>query len=301
MKIQLLQHTEIDKKKWDERVRASENGLIYSYSWYLDCVAPGWKALTTHNYSFIMPVPVRRKAFFEYVFQPPFCQQLGIIGETPLTTEIIHSFIHALTSRFSVIGVNLNFSIQIHGLPLKTNLLLDLSDSFDTIRKGFRKDLLSVASKNKLQIQSTEPKSVIDFFMENKGKELASVKKTDLKALYNLCNILNQHHQLHCKEVISETSENLSKAMFFEDEKRIYYILSATSESGKRVGANPFLIAETIREFSQRNLWFDFEGSSIPSIQFFFKKFNPQTELYPVLQQNNLPPLIKRITSLIRR
>jgi hypothetical protein len=43
--IKYLQHKEIDKAKWDACITNAPNGLIYGYSFYLDCMAKHWDAL----------------------------------------------------------------------------------------------------------------------------------------------------------------------------------------------------------------------------------------------------------------
>lgn len=67
MKIFLLQHHEIDKARWDAVISRSPHGLIYAYSWFLDIAAPGWFALISHDYRFLMPLPVRTKWKLKYV------------------------------------------------------------------------------------------------------------------------------------------------------------------------------------------------------------------------------------------
>ena len=75
--IRYLRHNEIDREKWDACIAASENGLVYAYSWYLDVVHPEWEALVMDDYAAVMPLTGGRKFGVEYLFQPFFVQQLG--------------------------------------------------------------------------------------------------------------------------------------------------------------------------------------------------------------------------------
>src|SRR5437016_14568872 len=76
--IRYFQHHQIDKKKWDDSIRRSVNGMVYAYSWYLDVVSPNWNALIEGNYEAVFPLTWRKKYGFYYLYQPLFTQQLGV-------------------------------------------------------------------------------------------------------------------------------------------------------------------------------------------------------------------------------
>ena len=90
------------------------------------------------------------------------------------------------------------------------------------------------------------------------------------------------------RKIKSKDETLLSIALFFKDKKRIYYILSTLLPEGRKYDANALLLYEVIREFSNQNLLFDFEGSDIPSINFFFKKYKPIEEPYFFVRINKL-------------
>jgi hypothetical protein len=100
------------------------------------------------------------------------------------------------------------------------------------------------------------------------------------------------------RKVTTRERELLTTAILFKDLKRIYYILSTTSEQGRKQQANYFLLYHVIKEFSERDLIFDFEGSEIQSIKSFFKKFGAVEQIYPFVRMNNLPFLQKQIKNL---
>ena len=52
--ISFLKHGDIDRKKWDHCVMNSRQGLVYSLSWYLDLVAPGWTGLVEDDYKSVI-------------------------------------------------------------------------------------------------------------------------------------------------------------------------------------------------------------------------------------------------------
>ena len=59
--IKYLQHKEIDKAKWDACIEQAPNGLIYSYSWYLDAMSKHWDALVLKDYEAVMPLTWNKK------------------------------------------------------------------------------------------------------------------------------------------------------------------------------------------------------------------------------------------------
>ena len=90
--IRYLKHTEINKEMWDACVINSSNGLIYARSWYLDAMSPDWEALIYKDYVAVMPLTVSKKMGIAYLSQPPFSQQLGIIGPLYFDNKKIQSF-----------------------------------------------------------------------------------------------------------------------------------------------------------------------------------------------------------------
>ena len=289
-----LQHSAITKERWDTCVTNSPNGLIYAQSWYLDAMSPGWEAIIYKDYEAIMPLTRKRKMGIHYLSQPAFSQQLGIISPAILEAKIIRHFIELATEKFSFIEINLNFLNEYEGSFKKCNLVLDLTPPFELIEKNFRKDLLRKSTGSNLSIESSEDyEGVISLFKEYYQNSIPHIKERDFKNFSKVCRKLTEKSGIFVRKVINRERQILASALFFKDEKRIYYIMSATKPEGRKCSANAFLLYEVIKEFSGSDYIFDFEGSSIPSIQFFFKKFGPVEQSYPGLRINNLPGLLK--------
>lgn len=300
--IKYIFHNKIDFKKWDACIDQSINGIVYAKSYYLNYMSPEWDALILGDYEAVMPVTWRKKWQIKYLAQPAFTQQLGIFYKKEISLYSSNIFLDELKERFSLIDINLNHGNNFfEDLPKRCNLVLDLNPSFDEIQKGFRKDLITRAVKNRLEYNiSDEYKLAIKFFKEN-YTEIKGVRPQDYTQLGKLCKLLLQQNLLMVPVVKSAEGQLLSIALMVKDEKRIYYILGASSAKGKRVDANAFLLHETTRRFSTTKLLFDFEGSDMPQIKSFFKKFNPVEQPYPVFIYNNLPAPYKLIKNLKER
>ena len=98
--IRYLKHSEINKEMWDACVMNSTNGLIYARSWYLDAMSPNWEALVHKDYIAVMPLTVSRKMGVSYLSQPPFSQQLGIIGPLDFNEKVTQRFIDIVWTLF---------------------------------------------------------------------------------------------------------------------------------------------------------------------------------------------------------
>src|ERR1700722_3468437 len=155
--IKYLKHTEIDKAKWDVCIANSFNKNIYANSWYLDVVCPAWEALIDGDYQAVMPLTCNKKYGINYLYQPYFTQQLGILGMDELSNEKMNEFLNAIPSQFRLIEINLNInnSIQNKEFEIK-NLpthLLNLNQSYEAIYSNYSDNLkrnLSKASKANL-------------------------------------------------------------------------------------------------------------------------------------------------------
>lgn len=247
-----------------------------------------------------MPLTVSRKMGISYLSQPAFSQQLGIIGPMDFPDDVVLKFIILASSKFSFLEINLNFKNEYTMGKEKCNLVLDLGQSFEKIKSGFRKDLINKAVKAKLELEETDNyQNALEFLRKSYSERLPHVTDRHFRNLSEVCEQIKDTSNLIVKRVLSRNGSLLANALFFRDEKRIYYIMSATIPEGRKLAANAFLIHEVIKEFSCSKYIFDFEGSSIPSINFFFRKFNPVEENYPVVRINNLPPVIKKIKSLL--
>ena len=141
--IRYFRHTEIDKAKWDNCIKLSPAGIVYSTSWYLDIVSPGWEALIEDNYKAVFPLTSKSKYGFNYLFQPFFTQQGGLFIENENThSEQVKQFLESIPLKFKLIEINLNASNQIETFrnykisKRRTHHLL-LDKSIEELRKNY--------------------------------------------------------------------------------------------------------------------------------------------------------------------
>src|SRR5689334_14051783 len=107
--ISFVENKNIDRSKWDNLISQSANGLIYSHSWFLDLVCESWDAVIEDDYSAVLPLPRRKKYGIEYIFQPFYTNQFGVIARENVSAEKVNSFLQSIPKRFRYVDVMLNF------------------------------------------------------------------------------------------------------------------------------------------------------------------------------------------------
>ena len=291
MNISYVLHIDIDKIKWDTCLDNADNSLIYARSFYLDIMSPGWDALILDDYEAVMPLTENKKWGIAYLRQPHFTQQLGIFGNRVFDENLTGIFLKTAAEIFDFIEINLNYANEAgRSFAKKCNLVLPLNKPFSETKKLFRKDLVTKAINAKLSYASSEDiEMAISTFIKNYSHKLNHIKHRSYQDLRRLCVQLKLNGQLLIRKVSAPDGKLLTVSIFCNDKKRIYYLLSASDSEARAVDSNAFLLHEIIKEFSEQDLLFDFEGSEIPSIQSFFKKFGPAEQPYPFIQINQLP------------
>ncbi|MBN9351534.1 MAG: hypothetical protein J0H55_12715 [Chitinophagaceae bacterium] len=296
-KIKLLTREEINTSWWNSLILQSNSPLIYAEAEYLDFMCPGWSALIEEKTNTVMPFPVYKKMGIRYALQPPFVQQSGVFTSEKVTEEMLGEFIIEAKRNASLIDLHLNYNNVFLDLPVKTNFVLDLNYPFNEIQNKFRRDLIHKPLNAQVRYFNASQEEVFSFY------EMHSLKKTnqnkrDILNFKQLCNFFEKSNRVICKKVISKDNQNLCMALFLRDKKRVYYMLSSSSEKGRETDANAYLLYELIREFSNSDLILDFEGSEIPGVKFFFQKFSPQNQPYPRFLSNRLNTFQKGLVAL---
>jgi len=276
--IKFLQHREIDKAKWDQRLETALISRIYAYSWYLDVVSPNWCALIEDDYESIFPIPIQERIGIFYISQPLFTQQLGLFSSED--SNNIDAFLRTIPKRIWI------RSLQIHNrlenAKIKNNFELDISPDIERIRKEYSQNVkrnLKKAKENNLEIKACSNDLLIELFKQNKGKEVKELDKLAYVTLSQLLERIQQKEKGECLGVYKE--EKLISAAFFSNcLGRSVYLLSASNSSAREIGANHFLIDNYIAKYKKDSLILDFEGTMIPTLARFYASFGAEKRHY---------------------
>lgn len=307
--IRQLNNSEIDKKKWDDCVHESFNGMIYAYSWYLDIVAEDWQALIEDDYERIFPLIAGYKWKIHYLYQPVFTQQLGIISRKILTEEVVISFLNAIPGKFKFAEINLNTLNKIESGNFKIlrwqNFELDLINSYENLYRSYSTNLkrnLKKATTAGLTIsKNAKPDEIIDLFRLNRGKKIKFLKEDHYLKLKRLSYLGIYKGLISVYGVYSNHNHLVAGGIFARSNNKMIFLFSGLSEEGKEMHAVAFLLDSFIKEHAQHPLTFDFEGSNDPNLARFYQSFGSSLCMYPHIKFNRLPFPIRLGVSLIKQ
>jgi hypothetical protein len=294
--IQYLAHNEIDKVRWDECITKAENGLIYAQSFCLDNLCE-WDALILNEYEAVMPLPYKRKWGIRYVYQVPFFQQLGIFGT--LSPGLIEAFFKEAEKHFRFIHYNVNQCIpgsRFKFLP-RTNYIINLRVDYNIIQANYTKECVSNIRKAKQRgctlSNDTTVEEVIDLYKAAYGPLHKGVTYMDYEMFANLLKQALQNQSAELYSIKDGNDQTIFASALLRDTRRLYYIMGAPSELGRKNRATYFFIDNILRKYAGSNLHFDMEGSDITNVANFYKQFDPEAEVYYESKYNNLPLPLK--------
>jgi hypothetical protein len=296
--IRHLGHNEIDKAAWDECLLGSANGMIYGCSWYLDIVSPGWNALILDGYKAVMPLPWKSKFGIQYLYQPFFCQQLGVFGKD-CSEGLVRQFLHSIPRRYRYVDIYLNENNRIGSNAFnaeeRATQYLDLSPGYSAVYEGYEAKLkrdIRKAGECGLHVEEIMPSDVVEMFRTALGNTLRDLRENDYTVLLALIKAATEKG-LARNLGVRANGRLCASACFFDYGRRVMYFKSSSLEEGRKVRAMHFLLDHCIQSRAGSDKTFDFVGSVVPSIQSFFKSFGAQDRFYQHIRINNLPWYIK--------
>jgi len=291
--IQILPSHHIDKLKWDDCIRRSSNAVIYAYSYYLDAMCENWSGIIHNDYETVMPVPWKKKFGIAYSYQVPFVQQLGFFpGQNSRAGE---SLLTRLTKAWKYGDYSFNFQNTIAASEQKTctNYIIDLSQSYENISVHYNDYLRAFLRKSKDELLAyntdTDIEGAVFLYKQFYGKRFSHVREKDFTNFCSLCFRLQEKGQVLIRKVTDAENRLMAIVLILKDEKRMYNIINVITEEGRKKEANLFLYDCIVREFSGSRLIFDFEGSDLPGVKFFYEKFNPLNQPFIKIHYNHLP------------
>lgn len=279
--IRYLKHKDINFKKYDDCVLNANQSKVYAFSWYLDIVAEDWGVLIQGDYLAVMPLPQRKKYRVNYIFQPFWIQHLGVFSSLNLTSIQIDKFIKKIPKKFTLIDYNTNLKIQ--NSEEQINYILPLKRDYKTIFKAFskgRKSSISQAKKVDLEIREIEDyTSIIVLFKQNKGLNI-EISNDAYQVLEILLKKSNDLNKLKILAAYSKDNELLGGAFFMFSKNRITYLFSAINTQGRDLQAMSLILDTIIKNHSESDFIFDFEGSMLSGVAKFIRSFGAQKEVY---------------------
>lgn len=299
MAISYLTYQHINKTKWDACIDNASNGLIYGYSFYLDCMAKNWDALVLNDYEAVMPLTWNKKYGIYYLYQPPFTACLGVFGNN-LNAEIVNEFLNTIPSKFSYCDIYFNhgnyFKLSDFNLYERMNYVLPLNESYEHVYSNYRENIqrnIKKAGQFGLIINKNIPVAEVVSLAKEQTREFASLPAETFANFESLFALLYQKGKATAYGVYNKEGMLIASAAFFFSHHRAYYIMVGNHPDGKTLSASHALIDAFIKDHAGQNLTLDFEGSDIPSLAFFYSSFGAKEEKYSAIRLNRLPAPLK--------
>jgi len=295
--IKYIKHRDIDPIKWDKTIDNCYNGMVYGYSFFLNNMAgKRWDALILGDYEAVFPLVWSSKYGLKYLYQPFFCQQLGLFSKTRITEDLMHEFIKKIPRKFVYWDFHLNYNNNFFSPHItfvnRTSFNIDLNQDYLSIYDKFNSDAKKNLAKSALAGYTVKTDDAVevaaDCFFKAYGVWYAN--PTRLKSQITQCaKDAIQLKKGFTRSIYGKDGQLWCSGFFFMAKDRIHYAMAAPSEGGKKYGATHVLIDEVLKEFSNQLLTFDFEGSDLQSVAYFYAKFGSVKKHYLEIVNNRLP------------
>jgi hypothetical protein len=285
LSIEYVRREEIDDERWDRVIASSRYETVYAHTWYLDACADHWGALIMADYQWVMPLAFRRKMGIKYLYQPRFCQQLGIYSEKDVDGATLRLFLHALNRRFKLGSYALNEGNLLGNEPGfdvtdNTNYTLQLMPAYEALagryttncRRNVRK-----AYDSGLVFSDDIP--VEELVLLKREHDHITQSESHYAELVHMFGGLNRGGYVKAYGVKLD-GLLCAGALIASSTKRMHYLLSVSSETGRENKGMFLVIDQVIRRHAGSPVCLDFEGSNIPTIARFFRGFGAQPQLY---------------------
>ncbi len=226
---------------WNELINQSVNSLPYALSWYLDAVAENWGAFILNDYQAAMPLVWLTKMGVKCLYQPYYCQQLGVFSTAFPDKELQKDFLKATADKFPYININLNPVLSAVadelGLHRKKNLLLTLNQNYNTIFQGFtqnHKRNIAKAAKNNLRFfEATDLNSLQAFYLHSVNRAKENFKSQHEKIFKTLTAQLVANNMAFIFSALNAEGNIVAAVLIIKHQKRLVGIINSSSVEGK--------------------------------------------------------------------
>ncbi|HAE36196.1 MAG TPA: GNAT family N-acetyltransferase [Chitinophagales bacterium] len=288
--IRYLSHSEIDKERWDACIAGSLNALPYAYSHYLDVVTGNcWDALILDEYAAVFPLPVRKKWGFRAVFQPFFCQQLGLFVTDAAQYDLLPEFLRAIPKRFIRVYVQLNTRNSMPAADHRVTYQIPLQRDYASIAEQYgtivRKNMKRIGNMELTHESSPDVPTFLRFLKENLGDKLRDLGPKDMHMLQALLQMLLERKEGFIRYALDESGQRQGAVFLVHSHGMLIYLLAAHTPAGKKKSVMTYLIDSVLQEYAEKEKLFDFEGSMIPGIARFYSNFGAREVKFPVFRK----------------
>ncbi|MCF0042606.1 GNAT family N-acetyltransferase [Dyadobacter fanqingshengii] len=303
----LTDRAQICDTTWNDHIHKSLQCVIYAQTFYLDIVCEHWEALvwpTIQHPEIVMPLPIRRKTGFRIIYQPLFCQYLGLFSLKPLTAFELESFIRFLSKEFSYISAyhfnpenSIGMSAFASARPdfhfsKKHTHWLHMRGTYEQLNAGYSSDrkrnLKRSKAVNWLIRRSADINPLITLFAENQTERIpGGVDPNAFVRIKALFNVLRARKQAEVYYAISD-GQIQAGILVAEFAGRAIYLFNAADQTGRTGNARTLMLDQYFRDCNGKSMIFDFESPEVGSIASFYRSFGSRPVSFYAISRNEL-------------
>ncbi len=309
--LKFILHANIDKDKWDNCLKKIDRAHFYGLYGYLSAICQ-WNALVleeNNEYTVLVPLPFNEKFGIRFLYQPFFCQQLGVFVDRNLTPQETKQIVGLIKKNHlfgklqwaNKLGFEYNFS-----LLEKANFELPLNNSFEQLSSSFnqnrKRNLKKLHELDALTVHQVSDLDAItrcvDSFQKQMQDKIIGVRQEHYH------NFLEGNRSV-LKQVtptvvqIYSKQELVSESYFIEFNNRVIYLMGYTVANYLKLSVSSLAFEKIIKNYANSNKILDFEGGSIPGIAQFYLSFGAQKKEYYVFSLRPIFIAVKKIFKFV--
>lgn len=306
----------VDSYQWDEFIRHSPHGSLYSRHAYLSASYPEWEAMILQEsgeWKALFPVFPKSRYGIRLSWQPLFSQYTGIMlppltQEAPLAYyETQKQLLEGVLARIPAYPL---FSMQFspafdYPLPFvwenfqlfcryTYQLSLNPEPAFHKLRKNLQRNIRKAEKQGWTVRQSQDTGSFVPLMEQTLGSTVG--QKQLLRPVTDITNTLLTHGQGALLASFDKDQHMRAGILLGWDETTTYYLMGAADPQARQAGALSRLLWEGIKRAADHTSVFDFEGSMQRSLEHFFRGFGARPVPYLRIYRNQLP--LKRLWAM---
>lgn len=308
MSVKIYSRAQLDVEQWDELVQHSDTGTVQALSWYIDTLTDGkWLACVyadekTGQWQGVMPLFETRKMGNIFSRQPILSKYWGTIIREPEETGVyqqLHFYkkvstdlLKAGVSRTAVFdyftGLMPSYpgSYLFEGLKasLRLTYVLNLNEGLDALRMGYSKTVrkrIRKLSERGFRNEFVDSMNDLEkVLMANKSDGTMPIPVNAIPPLKRLIGQAQEHQKGFLISTFSPSGALAAAGFFVFDERTTHFISGYVHPDYRKENAMTLLVDGAIQEAVNHSSKFDFFGSSIESIESFFRSFGPSPVAY---------------------
>ena len=282
--IRRVRYKDIDFKKYVACVDLSSQRNFYAKKEILDFLTKNsWELLVEGDYEAVMPIPVKKKFGFSYVYMPLFCQQLGIFS-LQFDANVEEQFLKEFEKNYKIQGYFFNEknTLKSH-LEVRKNYIIHPTEYALLRKKYFKGRKSTVKSAQNFSLQKVSFDERIKAFICENFKGLSS--KEEVQKYIDYLQFLDSKKLLLLYGATDEILELCNVALLISTKEELSLLGLINKEKYLKKNGASFLIDQIIQKhIPTKSL--NMMGGSIRGIEVFFKSFGADCHEYPFIYQS---------------